>query len=244
MPGERRVRVAKAGLAAGLAAVGFQIGPAGSWLAPLRPRRLRATGEADSWALTFDDGPDPHGTPAILDALDRLGLPATFFVLGSQVRRDPGLLRETVARGHEIGLHGDGHRYLIARSPRAAHDDLVRGWDSIAEVTGEPPRWWRPPYGVLSGPALVSAARLGLDPVLWSAWGRDWRAEASPMSVLTDVLRAGLPGATVLLHDSDLMGAPGSWRTTLAALPLLAAQAERRDLSARLLSEHTVLSGG
>jgi peptidoglycan/xylan/chitin deacetylase (PgdA/CDA1 family) len=229
-------------LAAFAAGVAWQIGPAGSWLPPLRPRRLSGAGDAGTVAVTFDDGPDPYGTPAVLDALDALGWTATFFVLGTQVRRDPGLLREVAARGHDVALHGDDHRYLIARPPWAVRSDLARGAGTVGDVLGQAPRWWRPPYGVLSGPALTAARRLGLAPVIWTAWGRDWRASASPTTVIRDVTAHELAGATVLLHDSDLMSAEGSWRVTVAALPLLAGQIERRGLAVRPLSEH--LTGG
>jgi peptidoglycan/xylan/chitin deacetylase (PgdA/CDA1 family) len=174
----------------------------------------------------------------VLDALARLGMSATFFVLGSAARRHPALVGDIVAAGHEVGVHGDEHRYLIARPPTAAAADLRRARDTVAEITGAAPRWWRPPYGVLSGPALVAAAALGLEPVLWSAWGRDWRAEATPQSVVTDLTGRRLPGATLLLHDSDATSAPGSWQTTVAALPLLAARLSADRLVARSLSTH------
>jgi peptidoglycan/xylan/chitin deacetylase (PgdA/CDA1 family) len=86
----------------------------------------------------------------------------------------------------------------------------------------------------MSGPSYLAARRVGLRPVLWSAWGRDWRAAATPESIVRD-LEAGRPaGGTLLLHDSDEMSDPGSWRTTVAALPLLAERlAERRLTVAR-----------
>ncbi len=225
-----------AATAAGLAA--FQVGPAATWLPGLRPRWLRGLGSADSIALTFDDGPDPQGTPAVLDALSAIGWPATFFLLGCQVRRYPGLAREIVARGHELGLHGDDHRYLIARGPRAVVADLERGRAAVEAAAGTAVRWWRPPYGVLSGPSLVAAKRRGLRSVIWSSWGRDWRADATPPSIVHNVTATGLRGATVLLHDSDALSAPDSWRATAAAVPLIAGQAERLGVRPQRLSDH------
>lgn len=230
-----------AGAALALAAgAAVQVGPAATWLPLFRPGRIAGAGRPTSVAVTFDDGPDGRGTPAVLDALDRAGLVATFFVLGEQVRRDPGLLRETAARGHEIALHGDGHRYLIARPPWAAGRDLRRGRGTVGDVLGVAPVWWRPPYGVLSGPALLAARGLRLRPVIWTAWGRDWRAAATPGSVLADLTRRRLAGGTLLLHDSDLMAAPGSWQTTVAALPALAERIAAEGLTARRLSEHVL----
>jgi peptidoglycan-N-acetylglucosamine deacetylase len=234
-PVRRPVLVAAACVAAA------QVGPAATWL-PIVRRALAPSllgrGDPSSVALTFDDGPHPEGTPAVLDVLDGLGWTATFFVLGSQARRHPDVVNETVRRGHELAIHGDVHRYLIARAPWTAYDDLRRAVDSVADITGVQPRWWRPPYGVLSGPALVAAHRLDLRPVLWSAWGRDWRADATPESVVHDLLAAPAAGGTWLLHDSDVTSARGSWRTTVAALPVLAERMAASGLRVRALCSH------
>jgi len=228
-------------LAGAVAGAAVQVGPAATWLPGARRAlapSLLGRGAAASVALTFDDGPHPDGTPAVLDALDDLGWTATFFVLGSQARRYPDVVRETAQRGHEIALHGDVHRYLIARSPWTAYDDLRRARDTVSDLVQVEPRWWRPPYGVLSGPGLLAAQRLGLRPVLWSAWGRDWRVDATAASVVADLSQQPLPGATLLLHDSDVTSAPGSWRTTVGALPRLAPHVRAAGLRPHALSEH------
>lgn len=220
--------------AAAVAAV--QVGPAATWLPAVRrlvTPALTGPMPAGSVAVTFDDGPHPQGTPAVLDQLDRLGWRATFFVLGEQARRYPDVVAEVERRGHAVALHGDTHRYLIGRSPRAGSDDLRRGRDTVGDLLGRPPTRWRPPYGVLSGPALLAARRLGLRPVLWSAWGKDWRADATAASVVATLTRGSLDGGTLLLHDSDVMSSPGSWRTTVAALPLLAETLADRGLLVR-----------
>ncbi|HVW79603.1 MAG TPA: polysaccharide deacetylase family protein [Mycobacteriales bacterium] len=216
------------------AAAAVQVGPAGTWLPGLRrvlTPPLCGPMPAGTVALTFDDGPHPEGTIAILDELERLGWPATFFVLGSEVRRHPDVLVETLRRGHRVGVHGYEHRYTIARTPWGIASDLRRGRDAVAEVTGQTPRWWRPTYGVMSGPSYAAARSLGLRPVLWSAWGKDWLAAASPESVVAELESGRLASGTMLLHDSDITSAPGSWRTTLAALPLLAERLAERELA-------------
>jgi peptidoglycan/xylan/chitin deacetylase (PgdA/CDA1 family) len=200
--------------------------------------RLSGRGPRGGVALTFDDGPHPEATPAVLDVLDRLGWTATFFVLGAQVRRHPGVAAEVVAAGHELALHGDEHRYLIGRGPRAAGDDLHRAYDTVAGLTGQPPLWWRPPYGVLSGPALAAARGLGVRPLLWSAWGRDWRAAATGESVVDDLYRGEVDGGMLLLHDSDITSAPGAWRSAVAALPLLAERLGAAGVEVRTVGEH------
>jgi peptidoglycan/xylan/chitin deacetylase (PgdA/CDA1 family) len=202
--------------------------------------RLSGVGDPAHVALTFDDGPDPVSTPPILDALDNLGWRATFFCLGSQVRRAPALTRELVARGHELAVHGDTHRSHLSRSVRSTVDDVIRARDTI-EAAGETSvRWLRPPYGAVSLATLVAARRSDLQLVLWTTWGRDWQPRATGRTVLANVRRTYYPGATVLLHDSDITSTPGSWRATRAALPRLADLWAAEGLAVGTLAEHAV----
>ena len=215
--------------------------PALSTLGPLRNRvmpGLSGRGRPDHVALTFDDGPDPLSTPFFLRALEADQIRATFFVLGSMARRSPGLLREMVAAGHEIGVHGWLHRPLLLRGPRATYDDLARARDGVADITGEVPGLFRPPYGVMSTSAHLAARRLGLTPVLWTAWGEDWTRRATPHSVHRTVAADLRGGGTVLLHDSDCTSAPAAWRSTLGALPLILDTCARRGLEVGPLREH------
>lgn len=219
-------------------------------LATLRRARIRLTprlagiGTPDHVALTFDDGPDPASTPLFLAVLAELEVRATFFVLGSQVQRAPGLAAEMVAAGHELGVHGWDHRPMLLRGPRSTHDQLLRTRDLIAEVTGQPPRHVRPPHGILSSGVLLAARALELTPVLWSAWGRDWTADATPASVLATLAPDLRGGATVLLHDSDCTSAPGAWRSALGALPELAARCDDAGSRVGPLAEHGLFDHG
>jgi peptidoglycan/xylan/chitin deacetylase (PgdA/CDA1 family) len=199
--------------------------------------RLAGQGRPGGIALTFDDGPDPAGTPAVLEGLAALGWTATFFLLGSQVRRYPDVARSVVAAGHEIAVHGDVHRPHLVRTPGGVRRDLATACTEITAATGVAPEWFRPPYGVLSAGSLAAAAELGLRPVLWTVWGRDWEA-GPPEGVATTVMSSLREGGTVLLHDSDCTSRPGSWRSTVAALPLLAVELERRGLAVRPLRDH------
>ena len=175
----------------------------------------------DAVALTFDDGPHPGGTPAVLEALEQRGAHATFFLVGEQVRKDPVVARAIADAGHEIALHGDRHVLLLRRRVRDITADLDRASATIAEATGIVPTLYRPPYGVFSRGALAHVRRRGLLPLLWSAWGRDWERRASAVSISRRVTRRLAPGDVVLLHDSDAYSSPDSWRRTAAALPLI-----------------------
>jgi len=223
---------------------------AGPALAGVSPFGMRVTpalvgrGRSDHVALTFDDGPDPESTPAFLAELDRLGWRASFFMLGSMARREPALVAEIAAAGHEIGAHGDVHRNMLRRFPGAAADDIRRCRDSLAEISGREIRWFRPPFGLLSFGAVRGARRAGLRTVLWTTWGRDWRREATPENVTGEVLRRYVAGGTVLLHDADCQSYPGSWKSALGALPLLADAFGERGLTAGPLRDHGIRERG
>lgn len=199
---------------------------------------LSGVGRAGHVALTFDDGPDPESTPQFIRMLDRLDVRATFFVLGRMVERHPEVARDLVRAGHEIGIHGWDHRLLPLRGPSATLTDVARARDLVGEVCGVRPQLYRPPYGVLSWSAILAARHLGLTPVLWTTWGRDWRRRADAGSVQRDVLHRLEAGGTILLHDSDCTSAPRSWQATLAALPHIVAAVRSSGLEVGPLREH------
>ena len=187
-------------------------------------------------ALTFDDGPDPRTTPGILDLLDELGLVGTYFCLGSQAEANPGLVKDLARRGHEVGVHGHSHERHLFRSPTWIRVDLERAVSVLEDLTGASIRWFRPPFGQVSGGSVQAARQLGLDLVLWSAWGREW-SDRDPASVARRVAGRLRPGAVVLLHDSDADAPPGTAEVTARALPAVAAAVSERGLRAVTLSE-------
>lgn len=237
----RAARAVSVGVAAGFGLAVAQAGPGITGLGPVRRilfPRLAGQGNPGHVALTFDDGPDPASTPQFAQVLADHGVLATFFLLGSMVEQAPRLAAELAAAGHEIGVHGWDHRYLPARTPAATRSDLRRATDLIERVSGSRPRYFRPPYGVLSGPALLTARELGLTPVLWGAWGREWTPGATPDSVYSTLARDLAGGVTVLLHDSGCASPPGAWQAGLGALTMLLSDCSARGLQVGRLGEH------
>lgn len=207
--------------------------------------------------FTFDDGPHPDGTPAVLDALAEADASATFFVIGEQAARRPDLLRRIAAAGHEIGVHGWNHRLLPVADPTAILRELRHTVRLVEDAAGVKPTRYRPPFGVATAAALAAAHRLGLAPTWWTVWGRDWDRTATADTIVHRVTaglarrrlttgsagsdnaagRAGCRSAVVLLHDSDAYAATGSWRATAAATRILLRTFTETGCAARSLAD-------
>ncbi|HWF74872.1 MAG TPA: polysaccharide deacetylase family protein [Solirubrobacteraceae bacterium] len=185
---------------------------------------------AGAVALTFDDGPHPEGTPAILAILAAAGLEATFFLVGEQVERRPALAGEIAAAGHAIGLHGYRHRCQLRLTADEIAEDYRRGAAAIEDATACAPELHRPPYGIYSGAGLKAARAAQLRPLLWSKWGRDWRKFTTPARIVARATETIAGGDVILLHDADFYSSRGSHRRTAKALPLLIAELKRREL--------------
>jgi peptidoglycan/xylan/chitin deacetylase (PgdA/CDA1 family) len=182
-------------------------------------------------ALTFDDGPHPEGTPAVLATLASSGLTAMFFVIGEQVERRPELVREIVAHGHAVALHGYRHRLQLRLGAAEVQDDLRRGAAAIEDAAGLAPRYHRPPYGIYSPSGLAAARNAGLQPLLWSRWGKDWRKFTTPARIAARSTRGLSTGDVILLHDADFYSSRNSHRRTVAALALIATELQRRKIA-------------
>ena len=209
---------------------------AGPALAPVVPGLGEALGiemrlpAANGVALTFDDGPHPQGTPAVLEALREHGAVATFFLAGEQVERRPALAAEIVAAGHRVELHCHRHRNLLRLTVTEFLDDAERARAAIEEASGQAIADYRPPYGIFSAATLRAVRSRGWRPVLWSRWGRDWKRRATPESIARRSCAGLRDGDVVLLHDADYYSARGSWVRTAAALPAILTELERRGL--------------
>ncbi len=143
--------------------------------------------------LTFDDGPGLDATPEVLGELARAGAPATFFVLGREVQRQPELARQIAAQGHEIALHGFDHLRHDRISALEARRDIETSLEAVEHVTGLRPVWFRPPFGRISRGSYDGCRALGLHVAYWSGWGLDWE-ETPPERIVAEVGGSLQPG--------------------------------------------------
>jgi peptidoglycan/xylan/chitin deacetylase (PgdA/CDA1 family) len=174
-------------------------------------------------SLTFDDGPDPRWTPAVLDLLRQYRARATFCVVGEHVAAHPELVRRIAEEGHALCDHTWSHDEALGRrNPATIHAELARTYDAIVAASGVPPRYFRAPAGRWSAAVLAEARRLGLRPLGWSADPRDWTRPAAP-EIVRRVLDGAGAGSIVLLHDG--YGQLGHTAAALAdILPALTAR--------------------
>lgn len=147
-------------------------------------------------ALTFDDGPDPAFTEAILDILKQKQVEATFFVIGKNASQNPSLLRRMVTEGHEIGNHGYTHNY----NRRKMIDELKQTDQIVYTATGTHTYFYRPPGGFVSKNQIEMIKNQGYVVTLWSVDGRDWR-KPGVNRIISNVVQNVFPGAIILLHD-------------------------------------------
>lgn len=160
----------------------------------------RVDTDAPVISLTFDDGPDPAFTPRILDLLDRHGAKATFFSMGFNAAEHPGLLKEVVAAGHEIGSHGWQHLNLTRISPRATYEEIEAGRKAVEDAVQVPVKLFRPPYGRFDEAAVRFLASSREDMIVWSLTRGElaWR---DPQRVASHIAESARPGEIVMLHD-------------------------------------------
>jgi len=150
--------------------------------------------------LTFDDGPDEVWTPRVLELLAAYDLKATFFVVGCNALAHPRLVRRTVESGHEIGNHTFTHRHPWSLSERAARDELRSAAAVIADITGRPARWFRPPHGRMRPCLRDEAMNLGQSIATWSLSAIDWGPWGAAPRIATRLAKVR-SGDTVLMHD-------------------------------------------
>jgi peptidoglycan/xylan/chitin deacetylase (PgdA/CDA1 family) len=182
------------------------------------PSVYRGARDRPSIALTFDDGPT-ESTLELVEALSTFQAPATFFCCGANVRRLPGVARELVRAGHEIGNHSDTHTRLYLRSPEFVAREIRRAQESISEAAGVAPVLFRAPYGARWFGMRRVQRELGLTGVMWTAIALDWKLPAE--AIVRRLLRYAQNGAIFCLHDGRGVAPRADIRPTIEALSRL-----------------------
>jgi peptidoglycan/xylan/chitin deacetylase (PgdA/CDA1 family) len=154
-------------------------------------------------ALTYDDGPNPPYTEAILGVLRNERVHATFFVVGQAVQAYPRTVRREYDDGNAIGNHTWNHGHLVLYDPTSLRETLRRTDDAIYAATGQHTRIMRPPYGGRDWLVLDEVRRLGYTPVMWSVpLAKDWEYPPGPL-IAARVLRYVGDGSIIDLHDGN-----------------------------------------
>lgn len=167
---------------------------------------LIAPRNADELALTFDDGPNPLWTPRLLEILARYDMRATFFMLGKYAQQQTVLVQQVAAAGHLVGNHSWSHPNLAFTSAPRVREELTRSSDTLAQIIGQPIRYFRPPFGGRRPAVLRIAREMGLAPVLWNAMTNDWSEPSSEaifdrLTRRINRLQRQGSAANVVLHD-------------------------------------------
>ncbi|MEO3973785.1 polysaccharide deacetylase family protein [Streptomyces sp. CAU 1734] len=171
-------------------------------LPPVRRRPFHRLPEAGrTMVLTFDDGPDPRYTPAILRTLREYEVRAMFFVCGEMATEHRDLLREMADDGHVIGNHSWSHPLIPRLAPSGIRSELGRTSEVIEQVTGAPPLWYRAPFGAWNRHSFEIGAELGMEPLAWSVDTLDW-TEPGTGTIVSRVRDGAAPGVVVLSHDA------------------------------------------
>lgn len=181
-------------------------------------------------AFTFDDGPDPVMTPAVLELLARRGARATFFVVGSRAAAHPELVRRIVAEGHAVGSHTYAHAHVFHfLSPSRMRREVEDGMAAVEAITARRPRLFRPPQGLRTPLLRDALAPLEVRCVTWTERGLDGIGRTAT-AIVRRLERHVRPGAILTLHDGAGLGGTLDRRPTLDALGTLLDLAERRGL--------------
>ncbi|MFK0115663.1 polysaccharide deacetylase family protein [Streptomyces sp. NPDC090994] len=179
-------------------------GPPRTALAPVPVRReplLNVPGRGRVMVLTFDDGPDPRYTPDILDTLAEYEVRAMFFVCGEMAVDNKDLLARMADDGHVVGNHTWSHPLLTRLGRAEIRSEMERTAEVIDAAFGEPPRWFRAPYGAWNRAAFQLGAELGMEPLAWTVDTLDWTTPGT-RAIVDRVEDGAAPGVVVLSHDA------------------------------------------
>jgi peptidoglycan/xylan/chitin deacetylase (PgdA/CDA1 family) len=178
-------------------------------------------------ALTFDDGPSASSSPAILSFLERTHTPATFFVIGAQVKSAPAIVQREVRDGFVVGVHTWDHPDLTKLSAAKINQELTSTVRQIHSALGAGycVRYFRPPYGAYNTTVLSQARTVGLAVIMWNVDPADW-SRPGTQTIINRVLKQVKAGSIILMHDG-----PSNRQQTAAALPSILAGLKSRGLT-------------
>ena len=176
-------------------------------------------------ALSFDDGPESHYTPQILDILKAKGVPGTFFVLGRQVQKYPEMLKRIVSEGHAIGNHTWSHRALPEITSSEVNNEIKKTQEEMFKTTGKRPDLFRPPFGALTRSDEHLVYELGFRQIFWSVDTLDWTGNSAE-EILTIVHRDITPGGIILQHNIETD--PDLLMGSIEALPKIIEQLQEK----------------
>ena len=187
-----------------LAAVGVRPATESAFYSGLTTRR--------EIALTFDDGPKPGLTEPLIELLVREKVPATFFVIGRNAAANPDIMRRIAQAGMELANHSYTHRNLTRLTSAEIAAEMAQTQAVIYALTGQRPRYMRPPGGAWNAKANTIARQWGLTPCFWTAdvFGSEVVSAAQTAQA---VIAQARPGAIILMHNGKL--------STLQALPMI-----------------------
>ncbi|MGW1893614.1 polysaccharide deacetylase family protein [Streptomyces sp. NPDC002004] len=169
---------------------------------PVRRRPIMDLPEQGrSITLTFDDGPNPLYTPGVLETLRSHDVRAMFFVCGEMAVENKDLVREMVGDGHVVGNHTWTHPLLTTMTRAQIRREMERTSDLIEKIIGQPPLWFRAPYGAWNRNTFELGAKLGMEPLAWTVDSDDWERPGTTR-IVNNVLGGARPGVVVLQHDA------------------------------------------
>jgi peptidoglycan/xylan/chitin deacetylase (PgdA/CDA1 family) len=172
-------------------------------------------------ALTFDDGPGPY-TPGVLDVLEREHVPATFFVIGEELRYFSASTVRAIHDGFVIGDHTETHPMMAQLSKHDQHEELFEQAARIELLGGRRPRLFRPPYGSFDTTTFHLLHQMHMLMVLWSVDTDDYERPGVAV-IVHNALEGAKPGAIILLHDAG-----GDRSETIEALPTIIRELRKR----------------
>ncbi len=212
-----------------LTKAGQSLLPPGHWAGPSQSEVL-VDGDNKTLYLTFDDGPFPETTETLLEILEREEVLATFFLIGEHVSRYPELAERVSRGGHAIGSHSNKHFLLPALSANALEKDLRSANAAIEDATGQTPKLFRPPYGIIDNRSAQCLKDLEMEIVYWGSVPEDWQAVGTNR-VVERVSSSMQNGKLIVLHEGKHIA-----EQTILATQEIIARAKKRGFKFGIIS--------